>query len=67
MDPDACFCLLLEADAAMETDQVYEHAKNLREWLDKGGFYPGGGKLRESSIDTWVNQKIFECEAHFGH
>ena len=37
--------------------EAYYHADNLLTWLDRGGFAPGGGKLRLTSIRsfcTWV-------------
>ena len=52
MDPDACFSMILDCVAAEDWAGAAQHAEDLREWLRKGGFPPGGGKLRETSIDA---------------
>lgn len=57
MDPDACFSELLEAIAASDFQDAYDHAEYLLTWLDRGGFAPGGGKLRLSAVRgfcSWV-------------
>jgi hypothetical protein len=56
MDPDACLSDLLDA-IADDDPETYYHADNLLTWLDRGGFAPGSGKLRLTSIRsfcTWV-------------
>ncbi len=55
MDPDACFSELLDALATGEGDEAHDHADDLLGWLDRGGFFPGGGKLRESAIRSFCN------------
>ncbi len=55
MDPDTCFSELLGALATNEQEEAHEHADNLLTWLDRGGFSPGGGKLRETSIRQFCN------------
>ena len=57
MDPDACFAGLLDAIASGEAEAAHDHADNLLRWLDRGGFAPGGGKLRLSAVRefcSWV-------------
>ena len=55
MDPDTCFAELLEAIASDEAQVAHEHAENLLTWLDRGGFPPGGGKLRLSAIRNFLS------------
>ena len=55
MDPDACLSEMLEAIATNEQEEAYEHAEDLITWLDRGGFSPGGGKLRANSIREFCN------------
>ncbi len=40
MDPNACFQLILNALETHDTDEVREHADDLRNWLRRGGFMP---------------------------
>jgi hypothetical protein len=54
MDPNACFADLLYAVAEGNLDDADEHAQNLSQWLAKGGFYPGDGKIRHSAIDAFL-------------
>ena len=57
MDPDACFSELLSAVAEGDRDETRQHAENLISWLQRGGFSPGGRKLRKTanvSFCTWV-------------
>ena len=58
MDPDACFSMILSSIASGEFIEAVQHAENLREWHAKGGFPPGGGKLRDSSIHEFVEWVI---------
>ena len=46
MDPDTCFSMILDSIAGEEWIGAAQHAENLRTWLTKGGFPPGGGKIR---------------------
>ena len=47
MDPDTCFSMILDCVAADEWAEAARYAEDLREWMMKGGFPPGGGKLRQ--------------------
>jgi hypothetical protein len=58
MDPDACFAAILEHISDGAWGEAAENAENLRTWLNKGGFPPGGGKLREASIYALLNWLI---------
>lgn len=40
MDPTSTFNAMLEAYANNELDEAREHARNLLQWLQKGGFPP---------------------------
>ena len=55
MDPDACFLELLDAVSSNDRDEAHAHADDLLNWLDRGGFAPGGGKLRLSAIRDFCN------------
>jgi len=55
MDPDASFSMLLEEIANGEWDDAAEHAESLQDWLQRGGFPPGGGKIRMTSIYALLN------------
>ncbi len=48
MDPDECLAMILENIAYEEWTDAAENAENLRDWMMKGGFPPGGGKLRQT-------------------
>ena len=57
MDPTACYRDMLASLQDGDIETAREYALNLRRWLDRGGFLPGGGKLRKSAIVsfcTWV-------------
>jgi len=61
MDPDACFSDLISAIADGEGDEARQHAENLVDWLQRGGFSPGGGKIRKTAIESfcdWVMGKF---------
>lgn len=63
MDPDACLSDLLDALADSESQEAQYHADDLLSWLDRGGFSPGGGKLRLPTIRAfcdWVKTKYPE-------
>ena len=55
MDPDACLSELLGAIASDESQAARDHAESLLTWLDRGGFSPGGTKLRLSAIRGFCN------------
>lgn len=40
MDPNACFCDLVTSFRSMEWEECLEHAENLLQWLNTGGFSP---------------------------
>ena len=44
--------MILENIIHEEWYDAAENAENLREWMSKGGFPPGGGNLRQRSIDA---------------
>jgi len=52
MDPDVCYyetyCLMRDGEYV----NAREHALNLKEWLDKGGFYPK--KYSRVEVDSYV-------------
>ena len=51
------FLGLLTAVADGDGDEARQYAENLITWLDRGGFLPGGGKLRKTAIVSfrdWV-------------
>ena len=58
MDPDACFSLLLENMVLGDWDDAAENAESLQSWLRRGGFPPGGGKIRKTSIYALLNWLI---------
>ena len=55
MDPDACFSELLSAVADGDGDEARQHAENLITWLQRGGFSPGGEKLRKTAIVSFCD------------
>ena len=58
IDPDACFSMILENIVHKEWSDAAENAENLRNWMDKGGFPPGGGRLRKTSINALLKWLI---------
>ncbi len=58
MDPDECLAMILENIAHEEWTDAAENAENLRDWMMKGGFPPGGGKLRKTSIYMLLKRLI---------
>ena len=54
MDPDACLSELFDALAEGDYSTATDRAEALSEWIGKGGFYPGGGKLREGSVRVFL-------------
>lgn len=40
MDPTVTYLAMFEAMRDENFTEAREHALNLKEWLDKGGFYP---------------------------
>ena len=58
MDPDACFSELLLALAEGDLLTAGERAEDLRNWIVAGGFYPGGGKIRQAAIDAFITWAI---------
>jgi hypothetical protein len=58
MDPDACFAAILENIAEGAWDEAADNAESLQRWMQRGGFPPGGGKIRQNSIDTLLNWLI---------
>ena len=62
MDPDACFSMILDSIADEEWIGAAQHAENLRTWMIKGGFPPGGGKIRTASINAVLEWLISHPE-----
>jgi hypothetical protein len=58
MDPDACLSTIFENVADGEWTDAAHCAEDLRNWISKGGFPPGGGKLRDTSIAALLNWLI---------
>ena len=56
MDPNACLSDLLEAIAEVDEDLARDLAQNLLDWMSRGGFAPGGDKLRKSSIISFCQK-----------
>ena len=46
--------MILENIVDEEWGDAADNAENLRTWLNKGDFPPGGGKLRKTSIDAFI-------------
>ena len=42
MDPKACYDLMVESAMQGDDDDAREAARNLLEWIGKGGFVPEG-------------------------
>lgn len=55
MDPNATLELLVDAALSGDAEAVREHAANLADWLDKGGFKPGLHELRVHV--SWLEQQ----------
>lgn len=47
MDPDRCYSELLELLSEGDIESASDNARNLRNWLDNGGFYPSGATRNE--------------------
>jgi hypothetical protein len=58
MDPDANFSAILEEIVQGEWEAAADHAESLQSWMRNGGFPPGGGKLRKTSIDALLGWLI---------
>ena len=54
MDPDACLSMILQNIADEEWDEAVTNAKALCAWITRGGFPPGGGKLRVESLAAFL-------------
>ena len=58
MDPHHTYCDILAAINAADLETVRELALALRQWLDRGGFYPPGQV--PSSVDALL-QSVLAC------
>ena len=58
MDPDAALSDVFDAVADREPERAAELAENLLAWIDRGGFVPGGGRLRTSSLVRFLRDTI---------
>jgi hypothetical protein len=47
MDPTACYCEMLASIRYGDVEAAGEHARNLKRWLDRGGFCPQGQSLED--------------------
>lgn len=56
MDPTVCFLQLQATWEAGEIDEAIEYARNLRNWLDRGGFPPVGVPVNE--VETWLTRVL---------
>ena len=54
MNPNACLCDIFNALADGDFVTAAERADDLREWLDKGGYYPGAEIFQRSSVEAVV-------------
>lgn len=52
MDPDRCYADMLHDFNLYEYETAREHALALRQWLDRGGFYPRYTPRPE--VDAWL-------------
>ena len=62
MDPDAALSDVFDAVADRDPERAAELAENLLHWIDHGGFLPGGGRLRQSSLERFLRDTIPEEE-----
>ena len=62
MDPDAALSDVFDAVADREPERAAELAENLLFWMDRGGFVPGGGRLRTASLIRFLRDTIPEVE-----
>ena len=62
MDPDATFAEILECISDEDWTEAASQATSLERWLRAGGFAPGGGKIRISSIHALLNWLINRSE-----
>ena len=58
MDPDECLNVLLERISLGEWSDAADLAASLQHWLQRGGFPPGGGRLRQTSLDAFLSWVI---------
>ena len=58
MDSDACFSMILGSIFHEEWDEAAYHAESLKTWMTRGGFPPGGGRIRNTSIHSLLNWLI---------
>ena len=45
MDPAACYLEMLASLQDHDFEAAQEHARNLKRWLDRGGFCPQGQSI----------------------
>lgn len=62
MDPMQCFNELVSAFLAREWEEARTHARDLDEWLSKGGFYFYSLDLRDTQGFCRVIDRI--CQNH---
>jgi hypothetical protein len=64
MDPDATFAAILERISDEDWTEAAIQATSLKRWLRAGGFAPGSGKIRMTSIHALLNWLIKHSERH---
>ena len=50
--------MILENIVLGDWHEAGENAENLRDWMNNGGFPPGSGKLRKTSINALLKWLI---------
>jgi hypothetical protein len=50
MDPTACYREMLASLQDKDFEAAREHARNLKRWLDRGGFCPQG----QNTVDVYA-------------
>ena len=58
MDPDACLSDIFDFLAEGHYVAAGQKARELLEWIERGGFAPGGGKLRVASLTGFLEDSV---------
>jgi hypothetical protein len=64
MDPNAALSDLFEALVEDDLHTVHLLATSLIEWLDRGGFHPGGEHLRKEAVYGWLEMTAANTSDH---
>jgi len=62
MDPDACLSDIFDLLAEGDYVAAGQKARELLEWMGKGGFAPGGGKIRLASLMGFLEHSVCQGE-----